>query len=238
LTQPTASPDPSAWPALTPARRHALAVLAAVHPHRCRRTSYSTEEAKRRVYWQPADWLVREGLAAEVHHAADPGLTHLALTDAGIVRALAEGMPMDAPRERTDPETERLAFLAANETGLAAELLTAAQDLARGMNDTLSEVLARVDLPALFGLARGHVEEDLDADRPPDLLRAFTEAALEVDPALNDQPPEAPTEAELALAGRVLAEASGPVFSDRDIEDTALGQALLATQPASDPERR
>lgn len=98
-----------------------------------------------------------------------------------------------------------------------------AADLYRQMNENLSEHLAGWDsrrLAEVFGCARLRVEEDQEAGKPLDLLRAFTEAVMDVDPAYsrpdpNDGPTDHLTLDEEVHAGRVLAESVGPVFHER-----------------------
>lgn len=70
---------------LTAARRRGLEALLAVHPHSARRSN-ETVIAAGYVYWQTADWLIREGLA---EWQPGSGRTYLHLSDCGL--ELAEG---------------------------------------------------------------------------------------------------------------------------------------------------
>jgi hypothetical protein len=89
---------------LTPARRRGLEALAANHPNPCRRTSIHIQPDPNRagVYWQTADWLTGQGLAAEApldlaHRPVRDGV-YLRLTPAGLERCAQLGIDVaDAP---------------------------------------------------------------------------------------------------------------------------------------------
>lgn len=75
---------------LTDARRRGLEALLTVHPHSARRSN-ETVIAAGYVYWQTADWLIREGLAEWQPGSGQTCLprTYLRLSDRGL--ELAEG---------------------------------------------------------------------------------------------------------------------------------------------------
>lgn len=66
---------------LTDARRRGIEALLTVHPHFAGRRSNVTRVSKGYVYWQTADWLVRNGLAEWLPGS---GRTYLRLTDRGV----------------------------------------------------------------------------------------------------------------------------------------------------------
>lgn len=99
------------------------------------------------------------------------------------------------PQDRDAAPTVAELLHEAEEDRVQTELADADAYLRQGMNESLSENLVRLDpgrRECLFTQAALIVEDDLGAGRPPDLLRAFTEAALLVDPAY-DGPEHDPT---------------------------------------------
>jgi hypothetical protein len=77
---------------LTPARRRAIEVMAAIHPRPARVSNTTMSNTTTRtggaglVYWQSADWLVEQGLA----QATDSG--GLVLTAAGVAACADNGI--------------------------------------------------------------------------------------------------------------------------------------------------
>jgi hypothetical protein len=172
--------DPTAPVRLTSGRRRALEILALVHPKPARLSIRSMLDADGGgiIVSQPAHHLADLGLVdIELYrrYPDDPPERQASLTPAGIALAQAEGMPF-SPVE-VEEVSEGLKELA--------------RDLYRAMNESVTDHLTR--LPAdqrmiLFTCAHDQVEQDLDAGRTPDVLRAFTEALLLIDLAysLND----------------------------------------------------
>jgi hypothetical protein len=103
------------------------------------------------------------------------------LAEARLLIAAADGWR--PPDDRPDPEL--------HEAQVSADLLRSAQDLYRGMNESLSQQLAAMPWQQrrpIFAAAQGYLDADQAAGKPLDLLRAFTEAVMQVEPGYSPDP--------------------------------------------------
>jgi hypothetical protein len=201
-------------PKLTQARRRALETLVSSHPEPCR-YSNTTDPDARLVYWQPVDWLYLHGYVTVEQGPKTPADDRkVRLTAEGLTLAVEEGIVTDpdgimaepgrkvlAGPVSIDPEDPRVRDRL-EQAGVAPEAMLdlavleaedemrqLAGNLYRLMNESVSEHLAGMhpqQRRAVFLVAEGHLERDLDAKMPVDLARAFTEAIMVIDPAYDD----------------------------------------------------